>query len=175
MLLSCAVATMAQDNAPRTNGGQSNRGGGRGNFDPAQMQERMMQMTRERLEITDDTEWKAIQPLIEKVTAAQRSMFSDRMPRFMGRRGGEDRQGASQSGNDRRPPGMFGGGTPSPEVEALQRAVDGKASKSELKAAIEKVTAARKAKQAEVETAQENLRKVLTPRQEAIATLSGLL
>ncbi len=169
MLLSCAVATMAQDNTGRDSGGQSNRGGGRGNFDPAQMQERMMQMTRERLEITDDTEWKAIQPLIEKVTAAQRSMFSDRMPRFMGRRGGD------QGGNDRRPPGMFGGGTPSPEVEALQRAVDGKASKSELKTAIEKVAAARKAKQAEVEAAQENLRKVLTPRQEAIATLSGLL
>ena len=46
------------------NGGQGRQGRqGRGNFDPAQMQQRMMDNYKERLEITDDTEWKAIEPL----------------------------------------------------------------------------------------------------------------
>jgi hypothetical protein len=68
---------------------------------------------------------------------------------------------------------MFG--TPSPEADALQKAIDAKAPKAELKAALDKYAAYRKSKQADLETAQANLRKVLTSRQEAIATLNGLL
>ena len=44
-----------------------------------------------------------------------------------------------------------------------------------LKAALAKYIESRKAKQAELETAQANLRKVLSVRQEAIASLNGLL
>ena len=69
---------------------------------------------------------------------------------------------------------MFGG-TPSPEADALQKAIDSKASKAEMKAALDKYVASRKAKQAALEQAQADLRKVLTSRQEAIATLNGLL
>ena len=68
---------------------------------------------------------------------------------------------------------MFG--TPSPEADALQKAIDSKASKAEMKAALEKYVASRKAKQAEMEKSQAELRELLTPRQEAIATLNGLL
>lgn len=68
---------------------------------------------------------------------------------------------------------MFG--APNPAAEALQKAIDSKASKAEMKAALEKYVASRKAKQAEMEKAQDELRKLLTPRQEAIATLNGLL
>ena len=49
------------------------------------------------------------------------------------------------------------------------------ASKAEIKAALDKYIASRKAKQAALEQAQEDLRKVLTTRQEAIASLNGLL
>ena len=66
-------------------------------------------------------------------------------------------------------------GQPSPEAEALQRAIDGKASNSELKAALAKFVESRKAKQAELEKAQTELRKVLSLRQEAVATANGLL
>src|SRR2546427_650074 len=69
----------------------------------------------------------------------------------------------------------FGGGEPSPEAEALQRAIDSKASNSELKAALTKFLEARKAKQADLEKAQADLRKVLSVRQEAAASLMGLL
>jgi hypothetical protein len=68
---------------------------------------------------------------------------------------------------------MFG--QTSAESDALQKAIDAKASNSELKAAIAKYAEYRKAKQAELEKAQADLLKVLTVRQEAIATLNGLL
>ena len=78
----------------------------------------------------------------------------------------------SDQGQQRRG-GMFG--TPSPEAEALQKAIDSKASKAETKAAMDKFLASRKAKEADLEKAQAALRELLTPRQEAIATLNGLL
>jgi hypothetical protein len=69
---------------------------------------------------------------------------------------------------------MFGG-DPGPESDALQKAIDAKAPNAELKAAITKFQAARKEKQASLEKAQTELRKVLSVRQEAIASLNGLL
>ena len=68
---------------------------------------------------------------------------------------------------------MFGQSMP--EAEALQKAIDAKASKAEIKAALAKYVVARQAKQNELQKAQDNLRKVLTARQEATATLNGLL
>ena len=44
----------------------------RGNFDPEQMRQRMMERYKERLEVTNDDEWKLISDRIEKVMAAQR-------------------------------------------------------------------------------------------------------
>ena len=97
-------------------------------------------------------------------------MFGGRGPG--GGPGGDNGPGGDQ--NNRR--GGPGGTPPSnPEADALQKAIDAKASTSEMKAAIAKYVEARKEKQAELETAQNNLRKVLTIRQEAVATLAGLL
>ena len=123
------------------NGGPGGGPGGR-NFDPAQMQQRMLERYKELLEVTNDDEWKAIEPRVTKVMEARRG-------------------------------GMFG--TPSPEAEALQKAIDSKASKAELKATLEKYVASRKTKQADLEKSQAALRELLTPRQEAIAALNGLL
>lgn len=153
---------------------QNDQGGGgrpgRGNFDPAQFRERMLQNIREQLEVTDDGEWKAIEPMVQKVMDARMASMSG-MGRgmFRGRRGGDNAGGGDQQ--PRR--GPFG--QPSPEADALQKAIDAKAPKAEVKAAMERFVAARKAKQAELEQAQADLRKVLTSRQEAIATLDGLL
>lgn len=63
----------------------------------------------------------------------------------------------------------------SPEEEALQKALDAKASNADLKAALAKFVAARKQEQANLEKAQAELRQVLSVRQEASATLAGLL
>jgi Spy/CpxP family protein refolding chaperone len=165
-----AGSLMAQDNNGERQGRRNRDAGpgGPGNFDPAEMQARMMERTKETLEITDDTEWKAIEPLVVKVMEARRDTMGGIGRGFRGGRGGGDN-------NDRGPRGGMFGGTPSPEAEALQRAIDGKASNSEIKAALAKYEAARKAKQAALEKAQADLRKVLTPRQEAIAAMNGLL
>lgn len=152
---------------------QDNQGRpGRGNFDPAQFRERMMDRVKEQLEITDDADWKAVQPLVQKVMDARMAAMSGGMGRGMMFGGGPRRGG---DGNDRGPrPGGFGA-QQNPETEGLNRAIESKASNSELKTAIAKVTEARKAKQAELEKAQADLRKVLSVRQEAIATLNGWL
>lgn len=152
-------------------GGRGQGGPGQGrNFDPAQFQQRMAERWKEMLEITDDQEWKAVQPLIQKVQTARMQSMSGMGRGFMRppQRQGDDQQA------DQRGPRRFGGEA-MPEADALQKAVDAKASKAEIKAALDKYQAARQAKQVELEQAQANLRKVLTQRQEAIATLNGLL
>jgi hypothetical protein len=160
----------AQDNNNNNNNGGPGRQG-RGNFDPAQFQQRMMDDLKDQLEVTDDTEWKALEPLIQKVMDLRRDSMAG-MFRGMGRRnrGGDNNQGDQ---NQQRRGGMFG--TPSPEAETLQKAIDSKASKSEMKVALAKYMESRKAKQAELEKAQADLRAALTLRQEAIATMRGLL
>jgi len=155
------------------------QGQGRGNFDPARMQEfrqRRMDDLKERLEVKDDAEWKALEPLIQKVMDTQQQMFADRIRgAFRGGRGG-DNNGGDNGGDqtNRRQRGGFGG-EPSAEAEALQKAIDSKASNSELKAALAKLQESRKAKQENLEKAQADLRKVLSLRQEAVLTSSGLL
>ena len=145
-------------------------GGDRGprNFDPAEMQKRMMERYQEVLEITDAADWKAVEPLVQKVADARMQSFSGMGRGMFGGRGG--RGGGGGPGG----PGGFGGQA-NPDAEALQKAIDSKASKAEMKAALAKYIESRKAKQAELEKAQAALREVLTPRQEAIAALNGLL
>lgn len=179
-LVAFTPETMAQ---PAGGGGGGGAGGGgqggggrgqRGGFDPAQMQERMMEMYRERLEITSDDEWKAIQPLVTKVTEARREVgtgFNRGMFRPPG--GGRGGDQAGGGGNGGRRPGGFG--EPSAEEEALQKAIESKAPANDLKNAIAKLRDAKKAKEAKLAAAQDNLRKVLTVRQEAQAVLMGLL
>ena len=157
------------------------QGQGRGNFDPAEMRQRMMDNYRERLEIKGDDEWKAIQPLIEKVMDARREVGFGGGGGFAFGRGGGGRRGggnadAQPNGNNqggRR--GGFRGGEPSPEAEELQKAIDSNASKDELKAKLTKFREARKEKEAKLAKAQEDLKKVLSVKQEAAAVLNGLL
>ncbi len=167
--LSLGTSALAQDNG----------GGGGRRFDPAQIAQMRLDRAKESLEITDDTEWKAIEPLVQKVQDAQMAVMADRMGGMRGMFGGRRRGGndnGDQGGGNNNNGGRRGfGPPPSPESEALQKAIDAKASKAELSSALDRYIAARKAKQAALESAEENLRKVLTKRQEALAVLHGLL
>ena len=153
---------------------QNGGGGGGGNFDPAQMQQRIMDNAREQLGLTNDTDWNAIQPLVQKVMDARRDIGGGGMGRLMGRgnRGGNNNNANANNNGGRR--GGFGG-TPSPEAEALQKAIDDNAPTAQVKAALAKYHASQKDKQAKLVQAQENLRKVLTIKQEAQAALLGLV
>ena len=173
VLVICGVAvalcmgagTLSAQNNNTNGGGQ----GGRGNFDPAQFQQRMMDNIRERLAFTNDTDWAAVQPLIQKELDARRDVgFGGRGFGGAGRRGGTNTNAQGGRG------GGFGGQS-SPEADALQKTLDENAPTAQVKVALEKYHAARKAKEAKLAQAQEDLRKVLTPRQEAQAALLGLL
>jgi hypothetical protein len=87
------------------------------------------------------------------------------------------RNRGNNNGGNGGPGGGRGGFAPqpSPEAEALQKAIDDNSPAAQVKAALAKYEASQKAKQAKLVQAQENLRKVLTVKQEAQATLLGLL
>jgi len=178
LLTICGVAaalmlSAGSVSAQNDNGGPGGGpGGGFRNMDPAQRQQFFMNNIREQLGFTNDTDWNAVQPLIQKVADAQREAMSGRFG-GMGRmfRNRNSNNGDQAGGNNRR---NFGT-QPSPEADALQKAIDDNAPKAQIKAALAKYQASQKTKQAKLVTAQENLRKVLNTKQEAQATLLGLL
>jgi hypothetical protein len=157
----------AQDN------GGGGGGGGGGGFDPAQFQQRMMDRIHDQLNFTNDTDWAAVQPLVQKVLDAQRDARGGMGRMFMRRRNNQDDNGGGNGGGGGGRGGMFG--TPSPEAQALQSALDNNASDDQIKDLLAKYQTSQKAKQAALKQAQENLRAVLTPRQEAQASLMGLV
>ena len=161
-------ALIAQDNnpppAPPGGGGP---GGGRGNFDPEQMRQRMMERYREQLDVKDDAEWKLISTRVEKVNETRREVGGG-FGFGRGGRGGPGGPGGPGGGGRR-------GGDAGPEAEALQKAIDDKSSAEDLKEKLTAYREAKKKKEAALEKAQEDLRKVLTARQEAVAVLNGLL
>src|SRR6185312_14519090 len=109
-----ADCALAQNNGGGGGGGRRGGGGG-GNFDPAQFQQQMMDRTKERLGITNDTDWSAIQPLVQKVMDARREQFAGGRGGFGGGRGGRNGGGGG---------GAFGGGQQDPDREALQQALE---------------------------------------------------
>lgn len=181
----CAVAAalalsvgdvFAQQDNGNNNGGQAgagqrrNRQGGPGGGppDPAQFQQRMMDNVREQLNFTNDTDWSAVQPLVQKVMDARRDAGGNQMRGMFGRnRGGQNATPGGGRG------GMFG--QASPEQEALQKALDDDAPAGQVKDLLAKYKASQKVKQAKLEAAQADLKKVLTTKQEAQAFLLGLV
>lgn len=147
-----------------------NRGGEEG-------RQRMMEGYRTRLDVKLDEDWKKIEPLVAKVADAQRASFGAGSGGGGGRRnGGGGGDNADQGNNG----GRNRGNQPSnPERDELQKALDEKAPVDEVKEKLAKYREARKARdekaQAALEAAQNDLRKALTPRQEAGAVLARLL
>ncbi len=172
-------------------GGGGGGGGRRGfNIDPAQIRQQVMDALRQEFEVTDDQEWSIIGGQIGKVydaATAGGGVTTFNVQKliqlaFANANGGGGQGGGfgGQGGGGGRGGGgglaaLFGGGTPSAEDDALQHAIDSKASPEQLKAAITKVMDARKAKLAKLQKAQDDLRQLLTVRQEAIACSLGIL
>src|SRR6185503_17791902 len=89
-------------------GGGGRQGGRGGRFDPAQM----MQGIRDRLDVKDDTEWKALEPLVQKVSDLRREQMMSGMRGAFRNRGGGG--GGDQGGG-----GPRFGGEPGAEETAL--------------------------------------------------------
>ena len=155
------------DNA---NGGDNGGKGGRGNFDPAQMQERL----REQFGVTDDAEWTLISERLTKLSEIRRSAGGG-----MGR-GGPGGPGGGPGGPGGGPGGPSsrggrGGPSGNPEQDSLRAAIMDKLPDAELKSRLERLREVRKQNEAKVSKAQEELRAVLSVRQEAVAVMFGLL
>lgn len=158
-----ASSLLAQNNG---NNGQ------RGRWDPAQMQQRILERYQEELGFTNDTEWDAVKPLVQKVMDARRDVMSGMGRGMFGGPRNRGGQGGDQA-NNRSRGGFFG--QPSPEADALQKAIDDNAPASQIKDLLAKYQASQAAKREKLKAAQEDLRKILTTKQEAQATLVGLL
>jgi len=164
-----AGTLLAQENPPPGDRGGRDRGGrGRGGFDPAEMRQRMMENIRDQFAIKDDAEWKIIEERVQKVMDARRDIGFGGGSRMFRRPGGD----YGDRGGDRR---RRFGPEPSPEQEALDKAIDSKASKEELKSAMAKYRTSKKEKEDKLTAAQDELKKVLNTQQEAVALSMGLV
>jgi len=152
-------------------------GGNRGNFNVEDFRKRMEERIKTSLKMTDE-EWAVIQPLIEKVTDKQRDASTGR---GFGGPGGPTRGGTTGGGTT-------GGGTAAAttstrperagtqEREALRLALDSDGSSLEdIKAKLGAVRAVHQKATAELAAAREELKKVVTVRQEAVLVSMGIL
>jgi hypothetical protein len=176
------------------NGGGFGFGGGGGglNLDPAQRQQQRMNSLREQMAIMDDDDWKVTQPLIQKVMDAQQVVQRDQVRDVLGvnsaagsalaDRINQALQRVQDSGNSRlqqlvqnNQGAITNFTSASPEAQALRAAVQSNTSSEEIQAALARYQKACKDHQFALEKAQADLRQVITIKQEAVATMRGLL
>lgn len=183
-ILTASLAMAAEDGGRR---GRQNQPGGdrqgqpggdrqRGGFnaDPGGMQQRMMEMMKTRLGASDD-EWKIIEPRLTKVMELQRTA---------GNMGGMMRGMGGMFGRGGRRPDVAGRQeAQAAETDPVQKASDSlqetldktDASADEIKAKLQAFRDAREKAQQELAKARQDLRDVLTLRQEAQLVLMGML
>ncbi len=156
---------IAQEGPARDRGNRPERGerpqrGERGQrMDPEQMRQRMAQRLREQLQISDE-EWQVLQPRIERVTNAQRDLRSG---------GWGGRRGPGGPANEPNTPLARAS-------QELRQTLDNEnASEQEIHQRLEAYRAARQQAEAELKTAREELRELLTPRQEAQLVIMNIL
>jgi hypothetical protein len=149
----------------------------RGNFDPSQFRQNMIDSFRDRMSVTNDDEWKVLETAIGKVVDAQIAARANAIRGFGGgtRRNRDRGTNSTDSANGNRPRGGGFFGTPSAEADDLQKAIEDKAPKDEINAKLAKLREANAASEAKLAAAQDNLKNLLTARQEAVAVLYGLL
>jgi len=121
-----------------------------------------MDQLKTQMGVTDDAQWAAISPLITSVMDLRRATAAG--GGFPGGGGGGRRGG-----------GGGRGGQANPEVDALRQALTDNMPDAEIKARLEHLREVRKQNETKLEKARADLLAVLTPRQEAIAVMVGLL
>ncbi len=157
-------------------------GGGPGNFDPAQMRQRMMERMKEQLG-ADDQAWKVMEPRLTKVMDLSRQANAGGRGMFgmfgRGGRGGPGGPGGDQGGPqaDRRGRGPQGEQTALDKAMAQLRTTleNQSATPEEIKTQLTAVRSAREKARQELAVAQQELKKILTVRQEATLVEMGML
>jgi hypothetical protein len=164
-------------------------GGGRGNFDPALMRQRMMEQWKQQLG-ADDEAWKVIEPRLTKVIELNRDTMMTMGRGMFGRGGmmggpggpggpqGDQPRGNRPQGDRPRFPGME-----NREPSAVEKATetlsttleDQSASPETIKTQLNALRQAREKAKQDLAAAQQDLRQILTLRQEALLVVRGML
>ena len=146
---------------------------------PAPIAQRKLDRIRKALDIASDTDWGAIEPLVIKVLVARRDLGGDAVANLNGglvaaliNMSNKQQNGGGQ-GAPRSP--VVLSPDAGAEAQILQKDIDEAAPAGQIKAALAKYRAARKAKEAALAAAQDELLQVLTTKQEAEADLLGLV
>ncbi|MBN1517804.1 hypothetical protein JXA32_14665 [Candidatus Sumerlaeota bacterium] len=162
VLLLAAVAYLpAQDTGGRQRGGPEGGGpggGGRG----GDFRARMMERQKEELNVTDE-EWQVIEPLLTKVSEKQQSLRMAQFRGMMGRRGG---QGGGPWDDQEMPAAVT-------ELQTLLEQENPSA--DEIKAKLAAYREWRTQLEDDLNAAREELKKVLTLKQEAQMVMMGVL
>lgn len=165
---------MAQPPAGGERAERGQRGGG--NFDPAQMQQRMMDNWKQQLGASDE-EFKVIQPRLTKVIELNRDAMMGGRGGMFGMMGGRGGRGGQQ-GNRPRFPGQEDRQPTAVEkaAEALSTTLENQSASPEtIKQQLTALRAAREKAKQELAAAQQDLRQILSMRQEAVLVLNGTL
>ena len=169
---------------------QAQRGGG-GGFDMGQIMERMAERYQEALEVSDD-EWSVLKPMV--VAIVEKQFTSRGTSRFAGFGGGRGRGGRGGDGNQAgergnrgnrggdgnqarergNRGGRGGGGGGESRTSDLGKAIEG-GSDAKIKSELAAFRSAKKKSAKELEKARNELRQLLTLKQEAKMVLAGLL
>ena len=156
---SVTVDVSAQERDRNRDRGNRERGGERGQWDRSQIMERIMDRYRENLGFSV-AEWKVVQPKVQAVMDNRISGASGMMSMFGGSRRGRGGDSSAEK-------------TPTSELRDLLEKEN--PAKGDIKAKLAAYRADRKAREAKLKKAQEDLRQLLTIKQEAQAVLAGLL
>jgi hypothetical protein len=126
-------------------------------------QARIMSKLREQFEVTDDAEWSVIAERIAKVSDLRRNLAGGTGLRASPLVGDKSKR-VDRSGVSARP-----------EQDALRAALKDKLPDAEIKVRLARVHEVHEQHEAKLARAHEELRAVLTVRQEAMAVMAGLL
>lgn len=173
LLVSAVITSVAQD--------RGGRGGG--NFDPSEFRARMLERMQEALEFSSE-EWEVVSPMVSKVMEKQQAAQTGGGMGFLFRRGGDGGRGQGGPGGPgggrggRGGRGGFGGfgAEPSQAQTALETVLEkDDASADDIKSKLTAFRSERKKNEADLKAAREDLRKVLSVKQEAMLVLAGML
>jgi peptidoglycan hydrolase CwlO-like protein len=174
ILLMCLATTglyaQANNGADNSNNGGGGRGGrfGRGNFDPAQYRQQMMDDLKKELDVKDD-EWQVLQPKLEKVMDSSRELRSNMFRFGRSGRGGSDRGGQPQSSSQQ--------DSAVAKAQAdLESALNDKSiGADEISKRLAAYRSAKDQAKQNLAKAQSELKELVSQRQEAVLVMRGML
>lgn len=179
LLLSGQLLSQPQQRGQRGQRGGAQAGPGGRQFDPTRMRQMMEQRLREQLGATEQ-EWKVLGPRVMKVTELNRQTSGfgrgGMMFGMRGQRGGPGGPGGNRPGGGRP-------GAPDRELTAVEKAQDQlrtvlentSATPEQIKKELTALRTAREKAKQQLAAAQQELRAIITIRQEATLVMMGML